>query len=337
MIHQTCMPAKPAQPIPSPPPPPPHDGPGDGDGADAHELVLVRSIQRDGPANTAAWTTLLQRYQDRLYAVCLRMVGNPDAAADLTQDTMVKIIQGLPGYDARSKLSTWMIRVAMNTCFSYLRGQKLRRHASLDAILDSGAGTDMTARNRAGIDRQVIPPTPARHVVQEKGIRRGSSGTPSAKSPGGVESTGRDGSRGHIPIIIRTAPLVDSGIESTDADSPPDISETNTFPRLFTGPGGSGSGGGGGGEGGGGWREQYREQNPEQSVEQEERRRMVAFALASLAPDQCAILVLRDVQGFDYDQIAEALGLAVGTVKSRLFRARVALREAIERGEGARD
>ena len=56
-------------------------------------------------------------------------------------------------------------------------------------------------------------------------------------------------------------------------------------------------------------------------------------ALASLEPDQRAILVLRDVQGLDYDQIAAALELAGGTVKSRLFRARVALREALEKLE----
>ena len=49
-----------------------------------------------------------------------------------------------------------------------------------------------------------------------------------------------------------------------------------------------------------------------------------------LDPEQRAIVVLRDSRGLDYDQIAEILGVPVGTVKSRLFRARVALREMIE-------
>jgi RNA polymerase sigma-70 factor (ECF subfamily) len=52
--------------------------------------------------------------------------------------------------------------------------------------------------------------------------------------------------------------------------------------------------------------------------------------LASLDPDQRAVIVLRDIQGLDYDQIAAALGTVVGTVKSRLFRARLALRQSIE-------
>jgi len=91
-------------------------------------------------------------------------------------------------------------------------------------------------------------------------------------------------------------------------------------PAAFTGPG----------AGSADWRVQTREQSPREGVQLDERRRVVAAALGSLQSDQRAILVLRDVQGLDYDQIAEALGVAVGTVKSRLFRARAALREAIE-------
>src|SRR5690606_25535515 len=87
-----------------------------------------------------AWSLLIARYQDRLFAVCLRMVGDRDAAADLTQDAFVKVIQGLGSYDGRSKLSTWLIRVAMNTCLSWTRSQKLRRHASLDGMEGAAGG-----------------------------------------------------------------------------------------------------------------------------------------------------------------------------------------------------
>jgi RNA polymerase sigma-70 factor (ECF subfamily) len=60
-------------------------------------------------------------------------------------------------------------------------------------------------------------------------------------------------------------------------------------------------------------------------------------AMRLIGHDQRALLILRDMQSLDYKQIAELLEVPVGTVKSRLFRARVALREqieALERPEG---
>lgn len=193
--------------------------------AEAQEQAILRAV-RDG--ESGAWGRLVTHYQDRVYAVCLRMVGDRDAAADLAQDTFVKVIQGLGTYDGRSKLSTWITRVAMNACLSWKRSQKLRRHAPLDGPADGREGWE--------------------------------------------------GARGR-------------GLGTW-------------------------------GEGG--------EPGPHQSVELGERNDRIAAALAALPPEQRAILVLRDVQGLDYEQIAEVLGVAVGTVKSRLFRARMALRELIE-------
>lgn len=56
----------------------------------------------------------------------------------------------------------------------------------------------------------------------------------------------------------------------------------------------------------------------------------VAAALGTLDHDHRAVIVLRDIEGFDYGQIAELLEIPPGTVKSRLHRARAALYEAIE-------
>lgn len=60
----------------------------------------------------------------------------------------------------------------------------------------------------------------------------------------------------------------------------------------------------------------------------------VQRALMAVPPEFRAVLVMHDVQGIPYDEIAEALGAPVGTVKSRLHRGRVALARALgERGE----
>lgn len=223
-------------------PPPQHDP------DEARDHALIAAIRAGGPADRRAWAELVERHQNRLFAICVRMVGDRDTASDLTQDTFVKIIQGLETYDGRAKLSTWMIRVAMNVCLSHLRAQKLRRHASLDA-------------------------------------------------------------EGVMNSLLR-------GSRSLEKDRAASASATPPSPRSGAWESGSSN---------------LREQSPTSSVEQGALRRVVAKALSSLDPEQRAILILRDVQGLEYEQIAAALEVPGGTVKSRLFRARLALREAIEK------
>lgn len=222
------------------------------DDEEAREQELVRAIRAGNASSPRAWQELLTRYQDRLFGVCLRMVGSRDLAADLTQDAMVKVIEGLDSYDGRSKLSTWMIRVTMNVCLSKLRSEKLRRHASLEGL--GGGG-------RSGGD---------------SGRGDGSRGGASGADAGSVIGLGTRGVRGD------SEPTADLSVERTEAQ------------------------------------------------------REVATALAALPNEQRALLVLRDCRDMDYDQIAQILDVPVGTVKSRLFRARAALREAIEAARGAR-
>jgi RNA polymerase sigma-70 factor, ECF subfamily len=69
--------------------------------------------------------------------------------------------------------------------------------------------------------------------------------------------------------------------------------------------------------------------DPERSAADRELGRRVAAAVADLPEDLRAVLVLRAYHDFDYEQIAEAVGIELGTVKSRLSRARVALRQAL--------
>ncbi len=75
---------------------------------------------------------------------------------------------------------------------------------------------------------------------------------------------------------------------------------------------------------------QSREPIPGRGVEQEDLRALVTEALGRLDPDLRSVLLLRDAQGLDYAQIAELLEVRVGTVKSRIFRARLALRQSVE-------
>ena len=72
--------------------------------------------------------------------------------------------------------------------------------------------------------------------------------------------------------------------------------------------------------------EDYREPGPAQRVQQDEMLNHLYTAMDRIEDDLRAILVLRDIQEMEYTQIAQVLAIPIGTVKSRLFRARLSLR-----------
>jgi len=165
--------------------------------------------------SSEALDTLFHSYERRIFGVCYRMLGNAEVAADVAQDAFLRMYEGLPGFDARARFSTWAIRVTLNCVYSHLRRERLRRHAPLPEPGD-------------GRDPRTTEPSPAQ-CVELNGLRRD-----------------------------------------------------------------------------------------------------VLSALGDIDLDARAILVLRDLQGLDYADIAEVIGTPIGTVKSRLFRARAALRESLE-------
>ncbi len=69
--------------------------------------------------------------------------------------------------------------------------------------------------------------------------------------------------------------------------------------------------------------------SPDEALEAEERRKAVVHAVNTLDPEFRDAIALRDLQGCTYDQMAEILGCPVGTVKSRIHRARLALKEIL--------
>ena len=76
-----------------------------------------------------------------------------------------------------------------------------------------------------------------------------------------------------------------------------------------------------------------REPSPTSRVEQNEQLGQLQVALGRLDDDFRAVLVLRDIEQMDYQQMADVLDVPVGTIKSRLFRARLALRQQLTQME----
>ena len=68
---------------------------------------------------------------------------------------------------------------------------------------------------------------------------------------------------------------------------------------------------------------------PDEIAQKREQREQVLTCLGELESEPRALLVLRDIDGMDYQQMADVLGVPLGTLKSKLFRARLALREKV--------
>jgi RNA polymerase sigma-70 factor (ECF subfamily) len=70
--------------------------------------------------------------------------------------------------------------------------------------------------------------------------------------------------------------------------------------------------------------------SPEEVAQQSELNQAIEDCIAALGEDQRSVLLLSDVEGFDYQSIADEIGVKVGTVKSRLSRARVQVRDCLQ-------
>lgn len=116
------------------------------------EHTLVKKAQR---GDHDAFALLLERYETQVYHQALRMVTNPEDAADMTQEAFLKAWQGLPTFQGDSAFSTWLYRLTNNVCIDFLRREKKRRG---DLSLDDE-------------DRDIAPPqdpAPTPHQVLEQ-------------------------------------------------------------------------------------------------------------------------------------------------------------------------
>ena len=73
-----------------------------------------------------AYAELLDRYQDSIYFLLLKKIGNQNDAEDLTMETFGKAFNNLEQYTPVYAFSTWLFRIAINNCIDYVRKKKIR-------------------------------------------------------------------------------------------------------------------------------------------------------------------------------------------------------------------
>ena len=92
------------------------------------EVELIKKAAKGDPD---AFECLMLQYQTPVYNLCYRIVGNPEDAADMTQETFLKAWKNLEGFHMESSLSTWLYRLANNACLDLLRSKKRKPTISI--------------------------------------------------------------------------------------------------------------------------------------------------------------------------------------------------------------
>lgn len=86
---------------------------------DASEVTDEQLAAQGQAGDREALEQLARRHQPWIYNIAVRMVWSPDDAQDLTQDILIKMLAGLPGYRGESRFRTWLYRVAVNHIFTF--------------------------------------------------------------------------------------------------------------------------------------------------------------------------------------------------------------------------
>ena len=88
-------------------------------------------MARAATDDRAAFTELMDRHEDMVFAVAMRMMRDREAALDATQETFLTVLRKADRFSGESAVTTWLYRVATNTCLDMLRKQKRRRFEPL--------------------------------------------------------------------------------------------------------------------------------------------------------------------------------------------------------------
>ncbi len=186
--------------------------------------ALLESFRKTGDSDS--FSTLVRRYQDRLYNLAYRVLANQEEAEEVVQDTFLRIHEGESNFRASNVFAGWLFRIAQNACLDILR---VRQKEVANLSFDQTAIATGEEETRQAVVGQI-------------------------------------------------------------ADS---------------------------------------KAGPEELLRQTEQARLIENSLNMLPEEQRIVVVLRDIEGFAYEDIAAIIGASSGTVRSRIHYGRLKLRELL--------
>ena len=123
---------------------------------DLDDSTLVAGAQC---GDKAALEALISKHQEWIYNIALRMVGNPDDAADVTQEILVKLMTRLSSFEKRSSFRTWAYRIVVNHILTMRRRAWERLFYSFErqgALIESLQNADPGSPQRSPAEEKLL-------------------------------------------------------------------------------------------------------------------------------------------------------------------------------------
>ena len=113
-------------------------------------------LRRHVAGDPDAFATLVGRHRDRLWAVALRTMRNPEDAADALQDAYLSAFRRAGTFRGEAQVTTWLHRVVVNACLDRLRRQRSRATDALPEDLDRAASLAVPAEDPIEAEQQRV-------------------------------------------------------------------------------------------------------------------------------------------------------------------------------------
>ncbi len=110
------------------------------------EISLVKQFKE---GDERAFNEIVRTYQERLYYLALKLLGDREDAQDISQEAFVKAYYGLKKFREDSSLYTWLYRIVLNLCMNRRRRDKLVEFVSLDALGEITASKSVNPDKKA--------------------------------------------------------------------------------------------------------------------------------------------------------------------------------------------
>lgn len=125
-------------------------------------------IARHLAGDPDAFDRLLTAHQERVFAVCLRILGDREKALDAAQETFITVLRKVDTFQGRSAFTTWLYRIAVNACYDLLRKEGRRPTAPLPETLqpaDPAALRELEAAEVRPAIQRALAELPAEHAA----------------------------------------------------------------------------------------------------------------------------------------------------------------------------